>query len=55
MPLRILTHKLTEGGTRGNLPHLGLMLNEYYSFRGWSEEGIPTKERLTKLGLKECL
>lgn len=55
LPFRVLTHKLTEGGTRGHLPHLGLMLNEYYTHRGWSEEGIPTRERLTKLGLKECL
>lgn len=55
LPPRILTHKLVKGGTRGNLPWLGLMLNEYYSFRGWSEEGIPTKEKLTQLGLTECL
>ncbi|UCE75390.1 MAG: hypothetical protein JSV56_06735, partial [Methanomassiliicoccales archaeon] len=50
LPPRILTHKL-EGGTMGNLPFLGLMLNEYYAHRGWSEEGIPTKEKLAKLGL----
>lgn len=55
LPPRVLTHKLVEGGTKGNLPWLGLMLNEYYSFRGWSEEGIPTKETLTKLGLEECI
>jgi aldehyde:ferredoxin oxidoreductase len=55
LPARILTHKLTSGGTEGNMPHLGLMLNEYYTCRGWSEEGIPTKERLAKLGLKECV
>ena len=55
LPPRILTHKLTTGGTQGYIPHLGLMLNEYYSSRGWSEEGIPTRERLTKLGLEECL
>lgn len=52
LPMRILTHKL-EGGTRGNLPHLGLMLNEYYAYRGWSEEGIPTKDRLAILSLNE--
>ncbi len=51
LPMRILTQRLTKGGTRGNIPHLGFMLNEYYSFRGWSEEGIPTQERLIKLGL----
>ena len=55
LPPRILTHKLAEGGTRGNLPFLGFMLNEYYATRGWSEEGIPTREKLMHLGLKECL
>ncbi len=55
LPPRILTHRLTTGGTRGNLFHLGLMLNEYYSVRGWSEEGIPTREKLAELGLEQCL
>ena len=56
LPARILTRKLVyEDGTEGILPFLGLMLNEYYSHRGWSEEGIPTREKLTQLGLEECL
>ena len=55
LPPRILTQRLTEGGTRGNLSQLGAMLHEYYAFRGWSEEGIPAKEKLTQLGLEECL
>ena len=55
LPARILTQRLTSGGTRGNLFHLGAMLNEYYSVRGWSEEGIPTREKLIELGLEECL
>lgn len=55
LPPRILTHRLSQGGTRGNLPNLGVMLNEYYSCRGWSEEGIPTREKLTELGLGECV
>lgn len=50
LPMRMLTHK--------NLPHkhlppLGEMLGEYYSYRGWSEEGIPTKKKLEELGLEE--
>jgi aldehyde:ferredoxin oxidoreductase len=55
LPPRILTHRLPEGGTKGNLPFLGLMLNEYYAARGWSEEGIPTREKLLQLDLRECL
>jgi aldehyde:ferredoxin oxidoreductase len=55
LPARILTKRLASGGTGGNLFHLGAMLNEYYSVRGWSEEGIPTREKLIELGLEECL
>jgi aldehyde:ferredoxin oxidoreductase len=50
LPPRMLTLK-----RHGNVPFLGLMLNEYYSYRGWSEEGIPTKEKLMKLDLNECI
>jgi len=46
LPSRILTHK------RGpNLPHLGRMLHDYYSFRNWNEIGIPSREKLKELGL----
>lgn len=56
LPPRILTNKLVyEGGKEGKLPFLGLMLNEYYSHRGWSEEGIPTRQKLLQLGLEGCL
>ncbi|MFC1860934.1 aldehyde ferredoxin oxidoreductase family protein [Chloroflexota bacterium] len=55
LPARILTQKLEDGGAKGEIPELGLMLNEYYSYRGWSEEGIPTKDKLTQLDLQECI
>jgi len=55
LPMRFLTHKrgIGEGGTADNLPPLGIMLNEYYAHRGWSEEGVPTKEKLRELDLEE--
>jgi aldehyde:ferredoxin oxidoreductase len=52
LPARILTHKI--GGTSDsadNLPPLGEMLNRYYIYRGWAEDGIPTPEKLAALGL----
>ena len=52
LPLRLLTLDRNKGGARGSLPHLGKMLGEYYSLRGWTEEGIPTREKLDDLGLK---
>lgn len=55
IPARILTHKRKEGGAAENLPHLGRMLSEYYKFRGWNQEGIPKKEKLEELGLKEYI
>jgi len=48
---RLLTWDRKEGGAKGSLPHLGRMLSKYYELRGWSEEGIPTQEKLKKLGL----
>ncbi|MDI7260582.1 MAG: aldehyde ferredoxin oxidoreductase C-terminal domain-containing protein [Thermodesulfobacteriota bacterium] len=54
LPPRILVQK--RGGkapTAENLPPLGEMLNEYYQYRGWAEDGIPTKEKLIGLGLEE--
>ena len=55
LPARMLTQRLASGGTRGNIFHLGALLNDYYSVRDWSEEGIPAREKLMQLGLEECL
>lgn len=55
LPQRILSHRRKEGGAADNLPHLGKMLNEYYEFRGWTQEGIPTVEKLKELGLEEYI
>jgi aldehyde:ferredoxin oxidoreductase len=55
LPARILTQRLSSGGTRGNIFDLEAMLNEYYSVRGWGEDGIPTRNKLIELGLEECL
>jgi aldehyde:ferredoxin oxidoreductase len=51
LPARFLTLKRTGEGLTPNLPPLGEMLSEYYQVRGWSEEGIPTPEKLRDLGL----
>lgn len=51
LPPRSLSQKREGEGITVNLPQLGKMLNEYYEYRGWSEEGIPTEEKLIKLGL----
>jgi aldehyde:ferredoxin oxidoreductase len=32
---------------------LSAMLDEYYEFRGWDDDGIPTAERLDTLDMAE--
>jgi aldehyde:ferredoxin oxidoreductase len=49
LPPRMLVHK--RGGGTNELPAINVMLNEYYRYRGWDEFGIPTRERLSELGL----
>jgi aldehyde:ferredoxin oxidoreductase len=50
LPMRWTTQR-KGGGTQGFLPHLGEMLNEYYAFRGWGEDGLPCPETLRRLDL----
>jgi aldehyde:ferredoxin oxidoreductase len=45
---------MTEGMVKGkviNRVEFEKMLHEYYEISGWTEEGIPTKEKLLELGL----
>lgn len=44
---------LTLKRERDKLPPIGQLLSDYYEFRGWSEDGVPTKEKLTGLNLIE--
>lgn len=49
---------LKEGGSKGSCiseEELNLMLDEYYSARGWTTEGVPTKEKLLELGLENAV
>ncbi|UCF83324.1 MAG: aldehyde ferredoxin oxidoreductase family protein [Desulfobacteraceae bacterium] len=52
LPSRILTWKKAGEGLSPNLPPLGTMLGEYYEYRGWSEDGIPLKEKLEELEIE---
>ncbi|CEP66497.1 Aldehyde ferredoxin oxidoreductase, C-terminal [Moorella glycerini] len=51
LPERILKQPRGSGGAATNLPPLETMLDEYYSFRGWDANGIPTEAKLRELGL----
>ncbi len=47
--------RLAEGGSAGEAitkEDLTGMLKEYYELRGWSEDGVPEEETLSRLGIK---
>ena len=52
LPKRLLEEPIVDGPSKGWTHKLSDLLPEYYQLRGWSTEGIPTEERLNKLGIK---
>jgi aldehyde:ferredoxin oxidoreductase len=53
LPDRLLEEPIPEGPSKGWVSHLPEMLDEYYRFRGWDENGVPTRRRLEELGLAD--
>lgn len=51
LPPRFLTRNRTGDELTNRLPPFGQLLGDYYAYRGWSEEGIPTKATQKRLGL----
>jgi len=54
LPLRTMTEPIPYGPAKGRYcsrKDLDTMLDEYYRLRGWTEDGIPTDEKLAELGL----
>ena len=51
LPKRLLEEPIPEGPSKGWVHKLSDLLPEYYELRGWTKDGLPTKERLEKLGL----
>ena len=51
LPKRLLKDAAKTGPATGRVADLGKMLPEYYELRGWSEDGVPTKDTLTRLGV----
>ena len=51
LPYRLLTLNRTGEGLGNQLPPMGKLLSDYYAYRKWSEDGIPTPEKLKELGL----
>jgi len=51
LPQRLLKEAHKSGPSAGVVVNLDAMLPVYYRERGWSEEGVPTGEKLAELGL----
>jgi aldehyde:ferredoxin oxidoreductase len=53
LPKRLLTEPLKEGLSKGRTVPLEEMLQEYYDYRGWDDQGIPTPATIERFQLKE--
>jgi aldehyde:ferredoxin oxidoreductase len=53
VPEKFLKEPLKDGGFKGQVFPLDVMLDEYYDARGWGRDGLPTYEKLSQLGLIE--
>jgi len=51
LPKRLLEVPAPGGTAKGKVCQLDVMLPEYYKLRGWTKDGVPTKETLARLGL----
>ena len=51
LPKRLLKEGHQAGPSAGVTVQLDQMLSAYYQQRGWDEQGVPTTEKLTELGL----
>ncbi len=53
LPKRLLEDPVVNGPSKGHVHQLKELLPEYYTVRGWDENGVPTEETLERLGLEE--
>jgi aldehyde:ferredoxin oxidoreductase len=51
LPARNLSQPMADGPAEGHVVELAPMLDEYYRLMGWDARGVPTAQRLDKLGL----
>jgi aldehyde:ferredoxin oxidoreductase len=51
LPTRLLSEPFQSGPSAGVTVQLEQMLQPYYEARGWTKDGVPTKEKLAELGL----
>jgi aldehyde:ferredoxin oxidoreductase len=52
LPDRMLNEPVPDGPSEGHTVKLTPMLEEYYAFRGWDENGVPRPAKLKELSLE---
>jgi aldehyde:ferredoxin oxidoreductase len=55
LPKRMLEEPVPAGPSEGHTVRLDSMLEEYYQFRGWDENGVPKEAKLEELGLENLI
>ncbi len=53
LPPRLLETPAPAGVAKGRVAELDIMLPEYYALRGWTQDGVPTADTLSRLGLND--
>ena len=58
LPPRVFKDPIPDGGAKGS--HLtgdefNFLLNDYYTARGWTSDGIPTKQKIIEMGLNDVV
>lgn len=51
LPERLTKTPAPSGTAKGRVAELDVMLPQYYDYRGWTADGVPTPELLQRLGL----
>jgi aldehyde:ferredoxin oxidoreductase len=54
VPIRCMKDPIKSGVAKGSVvtqKELDILLDDYYETRGWTKEGVPTKEKMKELGL----
>jgi aldehyde:ferredoxin oxidoreductase len=55
LPRRLLEDPVAEGPSAGFVVKLAPMLEEYYQFRGWDTQGVPSPAKLKELALDDLM
>ena len=51
LPKRLTNEPMPVGPAKGKVCHLNEMLDEYYKVQKWTNNGIPTQEKIKELRL----